>query len=123
MAALEELPDQDARDALERVEHIIVVMMENRSFDHMLGYLSLTGRADVEGLSAVMANQHNGATYPVFPLARTDCAPWEDPDHSGPGVVVQLKGGNGGFVKSYIESRPEERRAALAADPHVLVMG
>ena len=29
---------------LEKVNHIVVMMLENRSFDHMLGYLSLTGR-------------------------------------------------------------------------------
>ena len=28
---------------LEKIEHVVVVMLENRSFDHMLGYLSLTG--------------------------------------------------------------------------------
>jgi phospholipase C len=37
---------------LNKIETIIIVMMENRSFDHMLGYLSLPdyGRTDVEGL-------------------------------------------------------------------------
>ena len=29
--------------ALDRVEHIVVLMMENRSYDHMLGYLTLSG--------------------------------------------------------------------------------
>ncbi|MGI9099813.1 MAG: alkaline phosphatase family protein [Solirubrobacteraceae bacterium] len=31
----------EARDRLFQIDHIIVLMMENRSFDHMLGYLSL----------------------------------------------------------------------------------
>ncbi len=36
---------------LEKVDHIVVLMLENRSFDHMLGYLSLEGgRGDVDGL-------------------------------------------------------------------------
>jgi phospholipase C len=37
---------------LNKIDTIIIVMMENRSFDHMLGYLSLPdyGRTDVEGL-------------------------------------------------------------------------
>ena len=30
-------------NGLERIEHIVVLMLENRSFDHMLGYLSLEG--------------------------------------------------------------------------------
>jgi phospholipase C len=29
--------------SLSKIKHIIVVMMENRSFDHMLGYLALGG--------------------------------------------------------------------------------
>jgi phospholipase C len=33
--------------ALAQIEHIVVVMLENRSFDHMLGYLSLDGRRPV----------------------------------------------------------------------------
>jgi phospholipase C len=37
--------------ALERVEHIVVLMMENRSCDHMLGYLTLSGRRpELDGL-------------------------------------------------------------------------
>ncbi len=39
--------------SLDSIETIVVVVMENRSFDHMLGYLSLNafgGRNDVDGL-------------------------------------------------------------------------
>jgi phospholipase C len=35
---------------LSEIETIVVVMMENRSFDHLLGYLSLAGRTDIDGL-------------------------------------------------------------------------
>ena len=49
-------PDDPAAGRLDQIEHIVVVMLENRSFDHMLGYLSLPaeeggkGRSDVDGL-------------------------------------------------------------------------
>jgi phospholipase C len=49
---------REARDRLFQIDHIIVVMMENRSFDHMLGYLSLphelggAGRTDIDGARA-----------------------------------------------------------------------
>jgi phospholipase C len=38
---------------LNLIKTIVVVMMENRSFDHMLGYLSLppSNRKDVDGQS------------------------------------------------------------------------
>ena len=37
---------------LSDIKNIVILMMENRSFDHLLGYLSLGagGRADVNGL-------------------------------------------------------------------------
>jgi phospholipase C len=53
---------------LEKVDHIVVLMMENRSFDHMLGYLSLEGgRSDVDGLREGLANEYQGRRYPVHP--------------------------------------------------------
>ena len=53
---------------LGKVDHVVVVMLENRSFDHMLGYLSLTGRRpDIDGLRPGLANQYEGRTYPARP--------------------------------------------------------
>ncbi len=41
-------------------------MLENRSFDHMLGYLPLEGgRTDVDGLTSGMSNTAGGVEYPV----------------------------------------------------------
>ena len=41
-----------ALDNLQKIDKIVVLIMENRSFDHMLGYLRLEGnRNDVEGLT------------------------------------------------------------------------
>ena len=40
--------------ALAKIDHIVVLMMENRSFDQVLGYLSRElGRTDVNGLNAL----------------------------------------------------------------------
>jgi phospholipase C len=69
-------------------------MLENRSFDHMLGYLSLGGgRADVDGLHEGLANEHDGRNYPVHHLGNTVIA--EDPDHSARSVDLQIGGGPG----------------------------
>ena len=41
---------QGAEEPVAKVDHIVVLMMENRSFDHMLGFLTIDeGRTDVEG--------------------------------------------------------------------------
>jgi phospholipase C len=66
--------DPDATANLEKVDHVVVVMLENRSFDHMLGYLSLMGgRPEIDGLRPGLANQDQGRTYPVHHLA---APPW-----------------------------------------------
>jgi phospholipase C len=51
---------------LGKIDHIVVAMMENRSFDHMLGYLSLKppygpGRTDVDGLTGAEYNLDSAA--------------------------------------------------------------
>src|ERR1700751_1836976 len=69
-------PTDEAAGRLAAVEHIVVVMRENRSFDHMLGYLSLPaslggrGRGDVDGLRGPdkEVNQHDGRPYPIHHL-------------------------------------------------------
>jgi phospholipase C len=103
-------PDDDAAARLQQIEHLVVVMLENRSFDHMLGYLSLPpaqggkGRTKVDGLTGPgnNVNTYNGATYPIHHLNRTAFeGEAEDPDHSGASVDEQLAGGGQGFVSNF----------------------
>jgi phospholipase C len=85
---------------LEKIDHIVVLMLENRSFDHMLGYLSLEGRRDIDGLREGLANEHDGRRYPVRHLDTTAIP--DDPDHSSQSVDLQVSGGSmSGFVASY----------------------
>jgi phospholipase C len=105
--------------ALDEIEHVVVLMLENRSFDHMLGYLGLEADGpDVEGLKPGMANEHDGRSYPIFRLDRTASTKAQDPCHSGSCVDKQIAAGNGGFAANYIETRQD----AKAAEP-VVVMG
>jgi phospholipase C len=85
---------------LEKVDHVVVLMLENRSFDHMLGYLSFTGaRPEIDGLRPGLANQHRGRAYPAHHLAAT--ALELDPDHSASAMDQQVAGGDmSGFVAS-----------------------
>ncbi len=79
-------------------------MLENRSFDHMLGYLSHEGgRDDVDGLRAEFANEHDARRYPVHHLDGTTIP--DDPDHSAAAVDLQLGGGRmDGFVSSFAKT-------------------
>ena len=109
--------DARALANLAQVDHIVVLMMENRSFDHMLGYLSLEGgRPDIDGLQASFANVHAGVAYPVHHLRRTAFGADQDPSHTGASVAQQLQNNNGGFVDDYAQTHP--------GDPDIdLVMG
>ena len=72
------------------IDHIVVLMMENRSFDHMLGWLEgADGRQ--RGLSYV---DREGAAHQTFALAPDfqGCA-HSDPDHSYDGGRVEYNGG------------------------------
>jgi phospholipase C len=78
------------------IEHVVVLMMENRSFDHFLGWLpGADGRHDMTFPST------NGNVYPNYPLAPDfqGCG-YSDPDHSWEGFLVQHNGGKmDGFLK------------------------
>jgi phospholipase C len=94
--------DEEAGVAnLEKIDHIVVLMLENRSFDHMLGYLSLeSDRGDVDGLRGEFANEYDGRSYPIYHLDST--AITDDPDHSASSVDLQIGGGAmNGFVTSF----------------------
>jgi phospholipase C len=83
-------------------------MLENRSFDHMLGYLRLeSARADVEGLQYQMANSYDGKSYKVHHLNRRALTKAEDPPHGGNAIAAQLKNGNAGFVSTFATERPD----------------
>jgi phospholipase C len=85
---------------LEKVDHVVVLMLENRSFDHMLGYLSLMGgRPEIDGLRPGLANRDQGRTYAVHHLDGT--ALGMDPDHSASAIDQQVASGSmSGFVAS-----------------------
>jgi phospholipase C len=93
---------------LSRIDHVVVLMLENRSFDHMLGYLKLEAGLPVDGLEASMANTHGGKTYRVHHLKSTKLTKDQDPGHGGSDVKQQLANGNGGFVANYAKHNPKD---------------
>jgi phospholipase C len=112
------LTDASSRALATKIDHIVVLMLENRSFDHMLGYLSLPPelqaaspgdrqRLPIDGLRDGLANTHAGVVYPVHHLDRTTLRKAEDPDHSEAGIREQLSNANGGFVDCYVRTRNE----------------
>jgi phospholipase C len=96
---------------LSRVQTIVIAMMENRSFDHILGYLGLPDSghplaARIEGIQH--ANLYYGHDpYPPRPLTSSSIAP--DPPHEREDIALQintLAGPMKGFVDSYRRHYP-----------------
>src|ERR1700758_966 len=99
---------------LDRLSHIVVVMMENRSFDHMLGSLQAVNRA-IDGITSQLSNPDTtGALIKPAPSAEFQGQLDPDPDHHFPAVDLQIFGGDTGpnrvanmqgFVKSYFNQQ------------------
>ncbi|MDQ2721195.1 MAG: hypothetical protein M3Z26_15715 [Bacteroidota bacterium] len=95
----------------DKVKTVVLVMMENRSFDHMLGHLKLEdAQSEVNGLSQPLEkydNIYNGTNYPPYNLPH-DIELENDVPHEYNNVATQLKlnplNGNytmKGFVEAY----------------------
>jgi len=91
--------------ATDPIRHVVLLMMENRSFDHMLGAFSSVFR-DLDGVDTAnpRVNVANGKAYPQ---AQTTTRQLQfDPKHEHADVVVQLANGNGGFVADFVSKYP-----------------
>jgi phospholipase C len=99
---------------LDNLKHIVVLMMENRSFDHMLGSLTAVN-PKIDGITDQLSNPDTtGALVKPQALADFQGQLDPDPDHHFPAVDLQIFGGDTspnrvanmqGFVKSYFNQR------------------
>ena len=113
------------------IQHVILVVMENRSFDHYLGSLSLEGRSDVNGLVAggpFINPSDEGAGVHSWQLdvpgaeVAVDNNLYRDPPHELESVRLQINGGKmDGFVTSY--EKHYKRRVKDPPDRARHVMG
>jgi phospholipase C len=104
----------------DKLQHIVVLMMENRSFDHMLGALKAKSPA-INGLTGDESNpDSDGAVVKVVASAKFEGQLGNDPDHHFPGVDLQIFGGvqgenrvanMQGFVKSYFTQTNDVKRS------------
>jgi phospholipase C len=96
-------PESAFRGSVNKINHLIELTMENRSFDHFLGYLTKDGMPRVDGLpdplptlsglhaEPIMAHCMDGADYG-----------FEGPPHEWEQMLESFDGGNNdGFVRAY----------------------
>jgi len=72
------------------IQHIVLLMMENRSFDHFLGWVP-GANGEQEGLAYPDSSDQLQSTAPLAPDYQ-DCS-HPDPDHSYDGARVEYDGG------------------------------
>ena len=101
--------------ALTNLKHIIVLMMENRSFDHVLGAL----RQQDQRIDGLTGNEWNpdttGAEIKVAPQAEFQSQLDPDPGHHYPDVDIQLFSNSPdhvsptmqGFIEAYFQQRKD----------------
>jgi phospholipase C len=93
-------------DAFPEIRHTVLLLLENRSFDHMLG-----GLPGVNGASAAWTNSDGQQSYAQTPIEHTeqDDARTVDPDpkHETPNVLRQIQNNNAGFVADYAAEYPD----------------
>jgi hypothetical protein len=74
---------------LSGIEHVVVVMMENRSFDHLLGWMP-----NANGRQAGLEYPDNlGTTHPTYRLTDFVGCSHPDPDHSYAGGRSEYNSG------------------------------
>lgn len=101
---------------LAQIDHIVVLLMENRSFDHMLGYLSLPvtaggmGRTEVDGLKGGEVNYLiDGMACYSKPFATEETVFAPDPPHSFAPVQRAINAGKmDGFAAAYAQNSGPE---------------
>jgi phospholipase C len=100
------------------IKHVVVLMLENHSFDQMLGSLR-SEFSDLEGVDAAnpRSNQDkDGKGYSQAVTAATSVQ--NDPMHELANVLHQLENNNGNFVLDYSEAYP-----ATTPDQRQQIMG
>jgi phospholipase C len=110
---------------LNQIDTFVIVMLENRSFDHTLGYLSLpgAGQMEVDGLSAdpawlaKHANLYDGKSYPPHRMTDLEIP---DPPHELATIATQIGTHDSdqsapldGFVQSYMTKVPKPLKPDL----------
>src|SRR5450755_3274580 len=82
-------------NSIGKINHFVVLMMENRSFDHMLGFMK-SPSYPIEGLTGQESNpttfQPGGSRLTVTADAHASGDLHVDPDHDVDHVNVQLFG-------------------------------
>ncbi len=103
-----------AEQAAIPIKHIVVMMKENRSYDHMFGQLHTEGQADSEPIPATFTNLDLTGAVVAPSHQTTTCIPY-DPDHQWEAMHNQVDSGKmDGFVTSAANSTGTDGHFAMS---------
>jgi phospholipase C len=109
---------------LSRIRTIAIAMMENRSFDHMLGYLSLpdSGHPNWQRIEGVRqaTDFYAHTAFPVRPLTNLTIDP--DPLHERENIEVQISNNPFGPMRGFTEAYKASFSPYKQGDPIERVM-
>ncbi len=97
------------------IRHVVILMKENRSFDHLLGALHERGQPGTEAVPATFANpdSHGNLIYPFG--APTTCVPY-DPGHQSVSVRTCLDDSMmDGFVRNAASTTESDGSFVMSA--------
>lgn len=103
--------------ATDRIKHVVALMLENHSFDQMLGCMKRVN-PDVDGVDPAAPRSNidkDGVKYMQVQTDEVQVA--NDPRHDLESVRTQLQNDNGGFLinfsNAYPHSSPEDRQQIM----------
>jgi phospholipase C len=125
---MSQIDPQTASGANDPVKHVVLLLLENRSFDQMLGcfqeiYPHLDG---IDATAPARVNSDGATQYQQLPT-EVEQMPI-DPRHETGHVLNQLKDGNSGFVRDFAEfygvtASAEDRQLIMSYYPRMFLHG
>ena len=100
-------------DTSDPIKHVVVLILENHSFDQMLGCFKQIYPA-LEGIDPGAPGTNtdtDGTVYSQKPTTERQMK--LDPHHEVPHVRGQLEEGNGGFVCDFSTNSPDSTRELM----------
>ena len=100
-----------ASAGVDPIRHVVVLMLENRSFDHLLGSMKSL-YPELRGIDPNNpgVNREGSVSYQQKPNAVFQLPYGVDPEHKLADVLTQLdfNGPCGGFIHDFIQSLPDK---------------
>lgn len=94
------------------IEHVVLLLMENHSFDQMLGCLDAVHEG-LDGIrNAASRSNTDGKGHVFSPRPTRERQMKHDPNHEHDAVMKQIADGNRGFVRSFVHDYPNSSVAA-----------